>query len=488
MSMLTHLFRLKPILLVLILAILLSPSQYSTRAIDDFQKTCQFESLDQAEKNLPQDEYRKILQSCLDYYERYYQIQEGVYQTQLDKTQGQRQSLESELSYLESKINTLKVQTQRSQLVVRDLNVEIGDKVDSINITQERIEGYRQELADIIQLTHQYDQQPITLEILAGGQNLSDIFRNFAVLDSLSGRLQELLKGAEDLKIYLKDQQDQKEIEKNNLEQEIVLQSLQEEGLHSTQESKDSLLEKTKGQEDLYQAQLKKVQTEARSKVGEIQSRLFRLIDVPQGGIQFGQAVKVAESVSQLAGIRPAFLLAILAQESSAVIGANVGGCYLVNTKTGAGVYIKTGGFAPKTMKPTRDVPLFLDLTKKLGKDYKTTPVSCCMFRNGQPWGWGGAMGPAQFIPSTWALYQDKIPSLLGKGTSANPWAIQDSFLAAALYLKDLGANGTYRGELNAALSYFGCHTAWCVANYGKPVLNRASQYEKDIETIHQAE
>lgn len=486
----TFLFKVKSIfsiLIILILVILFSPSRELIGATDDFQVTCQIDSLNQAEKNLPQDEYRQILQDCLNYYEQYYQIQEGVYQVQLEKTQGQRQSLESELAYLESRINTLQAQTQKSQLVVRDLSLEIEDKIDSISVTQESVNNYRQGLADIIQLAHQYDQQPVALELLADNQSLSDIFRNFAIVSSLNDRLQKLLKGAEDLKVYLKEQQDAKEIEKDGLEKEIVLQSLQKKDLSSTQASKDSLLENTKGQEDLYQNQLQKVKTESQSKVGEIQSRLFQLVDIPQGGIQFGQAVEVANSVSQLTGVRSAFLLAILAQESSSIIGANVGGCYLTNTKTGAGVYIKTGGVAPQSMKPTRDVPVFLALTKKLGKDYKTTPISCCMFRDGQPWGWGGAMGPAQFIPSTWALYEDQIQQLLGKDAPANPWAIQDSFLAAALYLKDLGANGTYRGELNAALSYFGCHTAWCVVNYGQPVLNRASQYEEDIETIHQA-
>jgi len=476
MSMLTHLFRLKPILLVLILAILLSPSQYSTRAIDDFQKTCQFESLDQAEKNLPQDEYRKILQSCLDYYERYYQIQEGVYQTQLDKTQGQRQSLESELSYLESKINTLKAQTQRSQLVVRDLNVEIGDKVDSINITQERIEGYRQELADIIQLTHQYDQQPITLEILAGGQNLSDIFRNFAVLDSLSGRLQELLKGAEDLKIYLKDQQDQKEIEKNNLEQEIVLQSLQEEGLHSTQESKDSLLEKTKGQEDLYQEELIRVQKEAEKKVGELKSRIFNLLDASREITEY-EAIEIAEWVADKTGIQPAFLLAIVEQESA--LGNNVGQCYLTNLKTGDGVDV-WGNKRPKIMKATprswennANTNDFSAITEQLGLEWKDTPVSCPL-----SYGYGGAMGPAQFIPSTWMLYKRKVEQNLG-GSLASPWVPEHAFLAAALYLVDLGADGTWRGQYNAAAKYYGEAGPYCTG-----VLNRIPKWEGKIKSV----
>jgi len=474
----------------LCLAVLLFPSWGLVEAEkeNDFQEVCQPEQLDKAEKEISRDEYQQLLKDCLAYYEKYYQVQEGVYQTQLTEVRSDRQTLEEELSYLEGRIQTLGAQIQKGQLVVRDLSLEIEDKVKSIEVTQNQIEDYRLELADLIQLTHQYDQQPIALEILAGEQSLTDIFRSLVILDSLNERLQERLQGAEDLKVYLQEQQTIREAEKEDLEKEIVLNSVQKSDLRSTQETKDSLLENTKGQEKIYQQQLKKVQAEAQSKAEELRSQLFRLIDIPEGGIKLGQAVEVAEATAQLTGIDPAFLLAILAQESSEIIGANVGGCYLTNTKTGAGTYIKKGGVAPKTMNPTRDVPPFLNLLKKLGRDWKETPVSCCIFRDGQPWGWGGAMGPAQFIPSTWAIYEQKVQRMLQKETPANPWGIQDSFLAAALYLREMGADGSYRGQLNAALKYFGCSSAYCVSFYGQPVLERAQDYREEIELIHQAE
>jgi hypothetical protein len=454
----------------------------------NLQQICQPAELDKIEQESSREEYQQLLKDCLAYYEKYYQVQEDVYQNQLSEVQGSRQTLEGELAYLGGRIQALEAQIQESQLIVRDLTLEIEDKGESIKVTQKQIEDYRLDLADLLQLTYQYDKQPIVLEILAGEQNLADIFRSLVVLDSLNERFQERLQGAKDLKVYLEEQQSLREIEKEDLEKEIVLHSFQEDDLVSTKETKDELLERTKGQEQIYQQQLKKVQTEAEEKAEELRSRLFRLIDVPEGGIKFGQAVEVAESTALLTGIDPAFLLAILAQESSEIIGANVGGCYLTNAQTGNGTYIKSGGVAPRTMKPSRDVPVFLELTEKLGRDWKETPVSCCIFRNGQPWGWGGAMGPAQFIPSTWVLFEEQVQTLLQKETPANPWAIQDSFLASALYLRQLGADGTYRGQLNAALSYFGCSSAYCVSFYGQPVLERSQQYREEIKIIHQAE
>jgi hypothetical protein len=136
-------------------------------------------------------------------------------------------------------------------------------------------------------------------------------------------------------------------------------------------------------------------------------------------------------------------------------------------------------------MKPTRDVQPFLIITKELGRDSFSTPVSCPM-----SYGWGGAMGPAQFIPSTWIIYRDRLRDIIGK--PADPWSIKDSFLAAALYLSDYGAaKQTYDGEFNAALSYF-AGPSWYKSSYadvyrrdyGYPVMAIVKAYESDIAKI----
>jgi len=212
---------------------------------------------------------------------------------------------------------------------------------------------------------------------------------------------------------------------------------------------------------------------------------LFELIEVPDGGIQFETAVEIAKNISSQTGVRAAFSLAILWQETK--IGKIQGGCHLKNTSTGDGIYIKTGNKAPKTMHPTRDVPPFLQLISELNKqgllnsDAFSTPVSCCMISNGSYFGWGGAMGPAQFIPSTWDLYASEIARLANKPI-ANPWNIRDAFLANGLYLRDLGATKqTYEAEMNAALRYFGCTSAWCRTNYGNPVMNVSKCFQDYI-------
>jgi membrane-bound lytic murein transglycosylase B len=136
-------------------------------------------------------------------------------------------------------------------------------------------------------------------------------------------------------------------------------------------------------------------------------------------------------------------------------------------------------------MKPERDQEPFKTITTELGRDIDTTPVSCPMKnKDGSQLGWGGAMGPAQFIPSTWIGYKDRVAALTGK--SADPWDIRDAFVAAALLLKANGANGTDDGYWKAAMRYFSGGTSTKYRFYGDNVLKTTAKYRDDIKELGQ--
>ena len=93
-------------------------------------------------------------------------------------------------------------------------------------------------------------------------------------------------------------------------------------------------------------------------------------------------------------------------------------------------------------------------------------------------------MGPAQFIPSTWILYKDRISALTGK-TPSNPWDIRDAFIAASLLLKDNGASAkTPDAEWKAAMLYFSGSTNPRFRFYGDSVAAMATKYEEDIKAL----
>lgn len=147
-------------------------------------------------------------------------------------------------------------------------------------------------------------------------------------------------------------------------------------------------------------------------------------------------------------------------------------------------VYVSLDGtHVAGVMKPTRDVDPFLAITRALGIDPFNQPVSCP-----PAYGYGGAMGPAQFIPSTWVLYQDRISRAAGHaGTQANPFDNLDAFTATAIYMADLGATAqTPAAERTAALKYFagGNYKNPAYSFYGDGVMGFADQFENDIQTL----
>ena len=90
-------------------------------------------------------------------------------------------------------------------------------------------------------------------------------------------------------------------------------------------------------------------------------------------------------------------------------------------------------------------------------------------------------MGPAQFIPSTWKLFANRLQTILGH--FANPWAPADSFMASGMYLADLGAIGnSASAQSKAACRYYGSGGASCT--YGNSVLKLKAGIQANIDLL----
>jgi len=392
----------------------------------------------------------------------------------ITKTQQEKKSLQNQIYILRNKIRKLNLQIEQSTKIIGDIRIQIGDTTTSIVKTEDEIEQKKQRLGEILVRIYREDQKSM-VEIIFTGSKLSDFFSNVVALEALSSKNREILENVQDLSNYLKGQKTALESEKSEEENFVRIQILQKQESQSIRTETEQVLEVTKGKESEYQKLLRNKEKEA----AEIRSRIFELIGVPEAPT-FGEAVEIANAVSSQTGVRPAFLLAILTQESN--IGKNVGQCFLKDPKTGDGVTAK-GTLVSRVMKPSRDVEPFLRITKALIRDPFNTPVSCPIPSIG---GYGGAMGPAQFIPSTWAIYEDRLKSMLGR--PADPWSIKDAFLASGTYLADLGAaKGTEDDEWCAAISYFSGRCRNTYRFYGDSVLAIAARYEKDIATLQQA-
>lgn len=410
------------------------------------------------EKKLLEEELQKVLEEIkkLD--------------KEIAKTEKEKRTLQNEIYLLKRKIARLDLQIRENELTVKTLIIQIKETEKSIEKTSERIEQKRKQIVSILRAIYEQDQKSF-LEILLSEDSLSEFFDSLNRLEMLYSENQKLLDEIKDLKSSLEVAKSSLDEEKIDLERLLTLQNLQKRESQRIKKEKDWLLKKTKGRESEY----RKLLAQKKKRAAEIRARIFELIGVPKAPT-FGEAYEVAKYVESLTGVRPAFLLAVLEQESR--IGKNVGQCFLKDPKTGDGIVIKTGKKLSRVMNPKRDVPHFLSIAKELGRDPYNTPVSCPM-----KFGWGGAMGPAQFIPSTWMRYKERISKIIKK--TPDPWEIKDSFLAAALYLADYGAAERIpESEWKAAMIYFAGRIDLRFRWYADKVMRRAEEFEKDIKIL----
>ncbi len=452
--------------LFVILTLLFIFPNFAKFTEEDLEELCQLEKLEEQEENLSKEDYRKLLEACQKYYDEISaQIEEDI-----TKTEQEKKTLQNQIYILKNKITNLSYQIYQSNIMIKDLGLQIGDTEASIEKTSLKIEDSKEKLVNVLRLIYEEDQRSI-IEILLSEPKLSDFFDNLMDLEMISSKNQELLKEIKTLKSYLEEQKGSLDEEKGDLERVVKIQALQKQESEAVKKEKDYFLGLT---ETEYQRYLKEKE-EVEKRAAEIRARIFELIGVREV-VTYEEALEVAKYVASQVGIRPALLLGVLSQESR--IGKNVGQCYLKNPSTGEGVVAYNAKPIARVMNPKRDVFHFLEIIKELNNakglllDPFQTLVSCPM-----SFGWGGAMGPAQFIPSTWSLYyKDKVEGLIG--TTADPWDFRDASLAASLYLKD-GIN-KYGSEGKAIQSYF-CgsprNTYWC-RWYEKNVLELAQCHQ----------
>ncbi|MFI5206316.1 MAG: hypothetical protein ACHQVK_05240, partial [Candidatus Paceibacterales bacterium] len=337
---------------------------------DDLAATCQQISNDNTScQNLSSADCQALLTKCANYYD----AQSASIAQDITKTQQQKNTLQSQVTSLKNKITGLEYQINQGTLMVKGLNLQINDTQVSIDKTTLKIQNSQNEIAQILNAVYRQDQTP-AFEILAKG-NLSDFFSNVAYLESLNGKINDLLDSTKNLESYLTTQKGNQETEKGQLQTTIQIQSLQKQQNEQNKAQQENYLQLTEVQ---YQQQLKD-QQDAQQKASAIKARIFDLIGVPNAPT-FGEAYAIAKYVANVTGLRPSFIMAVLTQESN--LGKNVGQCYLKNTSTGDGIRIKTGAYSPKTMNPNRDIPAFLNIissinqSKGLIRDALSTPVS----------------------------------------------------------------------------------------------------------------
>lgn len=400
-------------------------------------------SFDISAADLTTEEKQKQLQEL--------QTQLRTYQQQLAATQKKGGQVQKEISTLDQGIK----QTTAiiANLTKETIEVTSSMKLTENNITKENknlVTG-RTQLAETLRLLSQVDTAPLLIRIFQT-DGISHWFLERRTLADLQAQLNQRLTDVQQARQRLEEYHDELADKGKELATAKALKEIAAKQLTSQKQSKTSTLKNIKAEEQRFRSL-------ADLSGQQIQALIKEISSLQESGVSLEDAVRIAIAVGNKTNIRPALLLGVLEVE------------------TRLGQFLGTGKWLTD-MHP-RDHEAFLAITKELGLDPDKMPVS-----KKPDYGWGGAMGPAQFLPQTWVGYKAEIASFTGHNPPS-PWNFTDAFTAAALFLKHRGAvinNAT--AERKAVKSYISgdpnCLKSIC-EYYANLVMSKAQNIEKEL-------
>ncbi len=387
---------------------------------------------------------------------RQLEAQIDAYNQEMAKKRSEAASLANEIAIFDLEIKQSQAEINAVNLTIANLKSAIRQKESVIGQKEKEIAGQLALLGEFLRQAARNDAGSL-LEFLLKNAKFSDFFNNLQQLNNVQRQIQGTLFSIRELKIKLTSEKEDLENDRIEQEQLRLIQVRQQNRLQSTKKQKQKLLEDTRGQEKLYQQLVLKT----RADIEAIKNQPYNL--AMDFKMTFEEALSHALKASQHTGVRPAFLMAILKIESD--WGGNVG----------------KGNW--KTDMHPRDFSAFAAITGALGLNPDSTPVS-----KKPSYGWGGAMGPAQFIPSTWILYEEAIAKLTGH-RPPSPWNLEDAFTASGLLLADAGAKSqTYNAEHKAARIYIAggrWNRSLTARIYANNVMAAATKIQKDINILN---
>jgi membrane-bound lytic murein transglycosylase B len=377
------------------------------------------------------------------------------YKNIISDIQKQKRTIQNDIKMVEAQIKKLELEIKVISLNIKKLNERIAQTKKSIQITEDKIARSREILTAALRYYYQMRQRNI-VEVFLAQARLSDYFDDFFYIQRLQEQINTEIDNLKELNKKLNSQKVNLENELEEQTNLLSLQQLKRKELKDLKVQQQILLAQKNKEESEYKKLLEKSQKTA----AEIREQIYRLAG-GVGPITFGEAYELAKIAEKYTNIRPAFLLAVLHYESK--LGQNVGNCHYKDA-----------------MKPS-ERPIFENIVQELGLDPNRMPVSCKQW-----YGWGGAMGPAQFLPSTWMKYRDRVSQITGNNPPS-PWNNLDAFTAAALYLTSVGADArTYQAEWKAAMIYF-AGSNWnkpSLRFYGDDVMAIAQRFQNDIDVL----
>jgi len=359
-----------------------------------------------------------------------------------NEVEKEKRELESQIEDIERKERSAEWYSSKLNLDIRYLNYEIANLNLSLSELESEIEKREKAIKELNDaLAHQKDilsealrqvyEYDITsyVEVLLGYGSLSEFGNKLTEMDKIQIELRAAMNEIQKAKEKMEKEKTAMEKDKK---EKVEYKKVQEYSIYSLAVRQD--------QQEYLLRQLAAAKTPLEREMARIQAELIGLRDAMSRIRQYlsqwvlsGQVTPEAifAAVQNAAGIisgrpRAALLLGILEIESD--LGQNVGKIRDLENAF--------------SWSPTQ-LSVYLDICKKLCNAYGNPyckPETLPLSRD-------GAMGPAQFIPTSWRAFEKYVISKF-PGEVPNPWNLNHALVAMAAYV------GRYSNEWTGVNCY----------------------------------
>lgn len=377
------------------------------------------------------------------------------YKVGIGQKESEKKTITKEVNLLTSKINALKLEISTTEIEIEKIGYDIKTTEEKITANEQNLAKQKEFLRELIRSIY-LSQNKTLIEVLLGYDQLSDFLSEFQKLEKINDNVKNTItsiklakQDLEKNKVELLDAQE----DKNNL---LILRENQKQDVQMNKKQRQQILNLTiKEQKDLKE-QLSKGEKLLPAMIAQLRS-----LEIAGQVINADTAIAAAKFASGVTGVRAAYILGVLKVETN--LGSNLG-----------------SGYYKTDMSPKQHAT-FLEILSELGLP-DTMPVSK---KPKSYTGWGGAMGPAQMMPTTWIGYKARVAAITGNNPP-NPWNITDAVTAMALMVSNVPGvvNHDYNAEYEAAARYFAGNNwkkyTWYAHNSsGTGVMDWAAKYEQ---------
>jgi len=364
-------------------------------------------------------------------------------QSRLENIKTEEFKTKTTLSRLDRALAEINFEIAELNLNIESIEKEIKKREKAISELEGKLRDYIQVLEAILKAIYEYDQES-SLELLIFGNTLSEVFQKFEELERMREALRSTILDIKKAKLKLEE-------EKNNLEEakktKLELKSLREirrQSLLLSRREQASILQKLAQAKTPLEREMVRIEAELQQlKIAMEKIRSYLLKWTLTGNITWSSIFKAVSNASAMTGVREALLLGVLQAETR--FGQNLGKA----GRTKEYCIDRWGG-------SSREYDALVQICSRFGYDPNNVPMSRSC-----------AIGPSQFLPSTWLAYERLCPGIY------NPWDLNHAVLATACYLN---RNGATSGNESGALFVYNQSSS-----YVKAVLSYAETWQEII-------